>query len=150
VFESILSQYESPKMLVVINSCKSGSMLHIGNSINGIFMTACAADELTYDVENFQNTVFVEYFVDQGMSQGKADSNEDGHITAEEAFYYAESKCNPLPGPIIIPRTHSQMIDNYEGNLDLSEPVHAPWFTSLPIALLATIVLLIFLRKNRR
>lgn len=136
---SILSQYESPKILVVINACKSGSWLYIGSSIRGILITACAADELTYDVDNFQNTVFVYYFVDQGMAQGKADSNQDGHVTVEEAFYYAESKCNPPPGPLIVPRTHPQMVDNYAGDFDLSLPVHAPWFSNLMAVLAITV-----------
>jgi len=135
----MLSQYESPKILVVINACKSGSWLYIGSSIRGILITACDANELTYDIDNFQNTVFVYYFVDQGMAQGKADSNRDGLVTVEEAFYYAESKCNPPPGPLIVPRTHPKMVDNYAGDFDLSLSVHTPWFSDLLAVMAVTV-----------
>jgi hypothetical protein len=146
--QSILAQYESPKMLVLINSCKSGSLLYLSNAVHGIVVTACNATELTYDVENFQNTVFVEYFVNEGMAQGRADSNGDGHVTVEEAFFYAEAKCNPPPGPLIIPRTHPQMADNYAGDMDLAQAVHAPWFTSLPVAVLIAVIVLAWHRKK--
>ena len=146
--QSILAQYESPKMLVLINACKSGSILYISSVVQGIVISACNATELTYDIENFQNTVFVEYFVNQGIAQAKADSNSDGHVTVEEAFIYAEAKCNPPPGPLIIPRTHPQIVDNYTGSMDLAQAVHAPWFTSLTLTVLAAVIILALYRKR--
>lgn len=141
---NILVTFESENILVVINACHSGSFLDVADIIAyGILITACEADEITYDIDSYQNTIFIEYFVDQGMSQGNADANQDGTVTMEEAFYYAESKCNPPPGPLIVPRTHPQMVDNYAGDF-----VHAPWFMSLPLALLATIGAMLVARKK--
>jgi hypothetical protein len=144
-----LSTLESHNILVVINACKSGSFIDLADAFpTGIVVTASAADELTYDIDNFENTVFVEYFVDRGMSQGLADANSDGVVTVEEAFVYAEAKCNPPPGPLIIPRTHPQIVDNYEEEFELSNPIHAPWFTNLAMVMLATTAVY-YLKKKR-
>jgi hypothetical protein len=121
-----LSAMKSHNILVAISACYSGSFLDLADTFpTGIVVTASADDEVTYDIDNFENTVFVEYFVDRGMAQGLADANNDGVVTVEEAFVYAEAKCNPPPGPLIIPRTHPQMVDNYEKDFELSNPIHA-------------------------
>jgi len=144
----ILADFESKNILVVINACHSGSFLNVADTISsGILITACAAEETTYDIALFANTLFVEYFVDRGMSQGLADENADGIVTVEEAYRYARNNCLDPPGAL--QPTHPQMIDNYIGDFNLSEPVHAPWFTSLPLALLLTVALLVLLRKKR-
>ena len=144
-----LTQLETKKVVVVVVACRSGSFLDISGSVpGGILITACTADEATYDVENYQNTIFVYNFVDKGMAQGLADSNQDGNITVEEAFYYAEPRCHPLIK--IVQDTHPQMVDNYTGEFNLTEPVHAPWFTSLPMALLATVSILSYQRRKKK
>lgn len=142
-----ISEINSHNILVLINACRSGSFLDLAGALStGIVITACNATEPTYDIENFENTVFVEYFVNEGMGQRLADDNGDGIVTVEEAFVYAEAKCNPLI--LITPRTHPQMVDNYEEEFELSNPIHTPWFTSLSMVLLAT-TSIIFLKRRR-
>jgi hypothetical protein len=136
---NILSEFESHNILVVISACRSGSFLDVADAFTyGILATACTAEELTYDIPLFANTIFVEYFVDRGMSQGLADANEDGVVSVQEAFNYAYEHCVDPPGAL--KPTHPQMIDKYEEEYLLSSPVHAPWFSNL-MAVLAVVVL---------
>jgi hypothetical protein len=127
---SILSEFDSHNILVVINACNSGSFTDVADVIeSGILLTACTADESTYDVVFFSNTIFIEYLVEQGMSQGLADGNSDGIVSVEEAFNYAYANCADPPGALS--PTHPQMVDKYEGEYLLSSPVHTPWFSNL-------------------
>nr|NIP67392.1 hypothetical protein [Candidatus Bathyarchaeota archaeon]NIR16464.1 hypothetical protein [Desulfobacterales bacterium]NIU81563.1 hypothetical protein [Candidatus Bathyarchaeota archaeon]NIV68200.1 hypothetical protein [Candidatus Bathyarchaeota archaeon]NIW34733.1 hypothetical protein [Candidatus Bathyarchaeota archaeon] len=145
---AVVSQLESQSVLVVISACHSGSFLDVADSISGgILTTACTAEESTYDIALFANTIYVEYFVDRGMSQGLADEDQDGIVTVEEAHQYATENCNNPPGALS--STHPQIQDKYPGQLNLSQPIHAPWFTSLPLTLLATILLVKFLRRKQ-
>jgi hypothetical protein len=127
---SILSGFDTHNILVVINACHSGSFLNVADAIDsGIVLTACTADEQTYDIVFFGNTIFIEYLVDQGMSQGMADSNGDGLVSVEEAYSYAYSNCAAPPGALV--PTHPEMVDKYEQTYILSSPIHTPWFTNL-------------------
>jgi len=127
---SILSGFDSHNILIVINACHSGSFLDVGDVIeSGIVLTACIADEITYDVIFFANTIFIEYLVEQGMSQGLADGNGDGVISVEEAYNYAYGNCADPPGALA--PTHPEMVDKYEGEYLLSSPVHTPLFSNL-------------------
>lgn len=145
---TIISQLESQSILVVITACHSGSFTDVADSISiGILTTACAADESTYDIALFANTIYVEYFVDRGMSQGLADEDQDGIVTVEEAHQYATENCVNPPGALS--PTHPQIEDKYPGQLNLSEPIHAPWFTSLPLSVLAATLLVKFLRRKQ-
>jgi len=123
-FSNILAGLESHNILVVINACHSGSFQDVTETIySGIIISACAANETTYDISLFANTIFIEYFVDRGIFQGLADEDGDGVVTVEEAFRYAQYKCSNPPGAI--PATHPQMTDKYNGEYLLSNPVHA-------------------------
>ena len=127
---NILAGFDSHNILLVINACHSGSFLNVGDSIeSGIVLTACTADESTYDVVFFANTIFIEYLVDQGMAQGMADGNGDGVVSVEEGFSYAYANCANPPGALSA--THPEMVDKYEGEYLLSSPVHTPLFSNL-------------------
>ncbi|MBA7494785.1 hypothetical protein ES702_05362 [subsurface metagenome] len=131
---SILSGFESHNILVMVLACYSGSFVDVADSIAyGIVVTATQADELGYDVIPWGNTIFAEFFVDRGMSQGLADANTDGMVSVQEAFNYAYENCADPPGAMTA--THPQMVDQYEGDYFLNSPIHTPWFSNLMLAM---------------
>ena len=135
----IFSEFESHNILVMVLACYSGSFLNVADSITyGIVITATQADEVGYDVVPYANTIFAEYFIDQGMSQGLADVNSDGGVSIQEAFNYAYENCAD-PSSAVTP-THPQMVDQYEGDYFLNSPSHTPWFTN-PVPAIAVLVL---------
>ncbi|MFW6111371.1 MAG: C13 family peptidase [Thermoproteota archaeon] len=152
-----VSGLESESVFVGVVACHSGSFLDVADSFShGVLVTACAANESTYDLGYYGNTIFGEYFVDQGMLNKSmpADANGDNMTTVEEAFYYAYDVCANDPPGALSP-THPQMADKYPSESDndfdlyLQAPFANPWFTSLPLILLATVAVLTYLRKKR-
>ncbi|RLI46910.1 hypothetical protein DRO61_08620 [Candidatus Bathyarchaeota archaeon] len=76
---NIFLDFESHNLLVMVLACYSGSFLNVAALINyGIIITATQAGEVGYDMISSANTIFAEYFIDQGMSQCLADTNSDG------------------------------------------------------------------------
>lgn len=98
-------------VLVAIDSCFSGGMIRQGSvvheksvpgpgmpeegdgftrdlygSIDGVVLTACQAEEASFEDPLLENGVFTYYLV-EGL-YGPADANDDGDITMEEAFDY--------------------------------------------------------------
>lgn len=145
--EALLLELDSHNILVVVSACHSGSFIDVSSSIeHGIVVTACRADESTFDIPLFANSIFVEYFVDRAMSQGLADGNGDGVVSVQEAFNYAYENCADPPGALA--STHPQMTDKYGEEYILSSPVHAPWFTNL-MAVVCIIVLGYAIRRKK-
>jgi hypothetical protein len=133
---NILSEFDSQDILIVIDACYSGSFLDVAESISGgIIITASTADEVTYDIGFFGNTIFAEYFIDRGLSQGLADENGDGAVSIEEAFNYAYENCADPPGTLTA--THPQLNHAYEytESIELyvdkktNEYGEVPWFS---------------------
>jgi len=98
------------RVVVILDTCFSGGMgppgfnfnedefisnfietLGAGNE-NRVILMACAANEYSYETSELQSGVF-SYFVIEGL-RGDADheGNNDGVITAEETFEYAQPK----------------------------------------------------------
>jgi hypothetical protein len=111
-FNSILDSFNG-KVVAVLDSCYSGGMPpsavesiivdeFIANFIEGatqgrgnenrVILMACAQNEYSYETQDLQSGVF-SYFVREGL-QGPADEqgNNNGVITAEETFNYAQPK----------------------------------------------------------
>ena len=136
---SILSGFDSHNLLVVVLACYSGSFIEVADSNEySIVITATRADELGYDVIPWGNTIFGEYFVDRGISQGLADANTDGMVSIQEAYNYAKENCEDPPGALT--PTYPQKVDRYEGDYFLNSPIHTPWFSNLMLAM-AVVVL---------
>lgn len=134
-----LSQFESHNILVVINSCGSGSFTDVADSFeSGILITACAADEITYDIPLFGNTIFAEYFL-EALS---------GPASVQDSFNYAYYHLAVEP-PGTLPPTHPQMVDKYGEAYYLSSPVHAPWFSNL-MAVVSLTVFSYTLHKKKK
>ena len=126
---SILSEFESHNMLVIINACLSGNFLDVADVIDiGILLTACSADESTYDISLFANTIFVEYFLE----------SLSGYVSVQTAFDYAYANCADPPGALT--PTHPQMVDKYGEGYILSSPVHAPWFSNFMAVMAVTVL----------
>jgi hypothetical protein len=139
---NLLSQFTSHNILVVINACQSGSFTDVADAFEiGILVTACATGEITYDIPFFSNTIFIEYFVDQAMSQGIADGS------VQDAFNYAYANCADPPGALS--PTHPQMVDKYGEAYNLSSPVHTPLFTDLMLVVTITIFSYTIYKKKK-
>lgn len=84
------SNFESTRILFYFDSCYAGGMTDLTGSGRLICM-ACTENQLSWESSEWENGQFTYYFVDQGMLAGKADANNDGLVTCEEAFDYADA-----------------------------------------------------------
>ncbi len=86
------STFESTRIFFYFDSCYSGGMTDLAGSGRLICM-ACGENQASWEMSQYENGQFTYYFVDQGMLAGEADANNDGHVTCEEAFDYANANC---------------------------------------------------------
>lgn len=86
------STFDSTRILFYFDSCYAGGMTDLVGSGRLICM-ACKESQVSYEVSTYENGQFTYYFVDQGILAGKADANNDGFVTCEEAFDYAKANC---------------------------------------------------------
>ncbi len=83
---------ESQRMMFYFDSCYSGGMTDLAGPGRLICM-ACGENQLSLESSVWENGQFTYYFVDQGMKQGLADTNDDAYVTFEEAFDFAKANC---------------------------------------------------------
>lgn len=86
------STFESTRIFFYFDSCYSGGMTDLAGDGRLICM-ACGENQVSWEMSEYENGQFTYYFVDQGMLAGKADANNDGVVTCEEAFDYADANC---------------------------------------------------------
>ncbi len=86
------STFESSRILFYFDSCYSGGMTDLAGDGRLICM-ACKENQVSWEMSAYENGQFTYYFVDQGMLAGEADANNDGLVTCEEAFDYANANC---------------------------------------------------------
>jgi hypothetical protein len=82
---------QSHNLVAIFETCHSGGMLDGANDLcasGRVILTSCATDETSFPVYFNGRWLFPHYLV-QGL-QGPADTSQDGKISAEEAFQYAE------------------------------------------------------------
>lgn len=122
-FNYMLNNLDSKGVAVILHSCFSGGMIEshqIGNFFNKlrkdgrVIMTACDENETS------TNFVFSENYI-EGL-QGYADltindGNDDGFVSAEEAFKYAYTRTREET----YYENNPQIEDNYEGELTLAK-----------------------------
>ncbi|RLG36295.1 MAG: hypothetical protein DRN91_08315 [Candidatus Alkanophagales archaeon] len=80
---------------------------------NRVVLTACDADEYSYEYSFLENGVFT-FFVVRGL-KGYADADGDNYVSAEECFYLAK----PRVQYFTTLSQNPQMFDGYEGELEL-------------------------------
>ncbi|MCG2826852.1 MAG: caspase family protein, partial [Thermoplasmatales archaeon] len=85
-----------------------------------IVLAACTKNQYSWEYDELSNGVFTYYLV-EGFKSALADTNGNGWISAEEAFYYAKPKTyefnngeNPAGGQ------DPQIYDGIEGELNIS------------------------------
>lgn len=107
----IMRLFESKNIAIIIDSCHSGGFVDLAME-NRVIITACAEDELAY------GSYFADYIM-EGL-EGKADVNNNGWVSIEEAFYYAEPRILQIAEKWGI-SWHPQIFDRYEGELEILE-----------------------------
>lgn len=118
-----LGRVRAAKMWINLAVCRAGGFRDAGMIKTGRVLTfASPESELAYEDPAVKHTVFGWYEVNEGMMQGTADSNKNGHVTVEEAYKYAR--------PYTIRRTsgrqHPFIVDKLSGSLTLRPPKPAP------------------------
>ena len=82
---------QSHNLVAIFETCHSGGMLDGTSDLRAsgrVILTSCATDETSFPVYLNGRWLFPYYLV-QGL-QGPADISQDGKVSAEEAFQYAE------------------------------------------------------------
>ncbi len=117
MLKELFSDFESTKIALIFSCCHAGGMIDsYGDDLQAsgrVIATACKADQYGWDMKYLKNTLFAYYFVDEGMIDGKADSNGDGVVSVEEAFWYAK----PLVEAAAPEPSEPQIYDGYSGEL---------------------------------
>ena len=107
---------ETQKFALIFGSCHSGGMFDDDDDLQGtgrVLCSACKADQYGWDYLLLGNTLFGYYFVDAGILQGLAETDEpaDG-VSMEEALAYA--------APLVAaeePDSEPQISDGFAGEL---------------------------------
>jgi hypothetical protein len=75
-----------------IAGCEASGFDNAVASDRRLFTAASQEWEKGYEYPGWSNSVWTGLLVDEGMLQGKADANGDGHVTLSEAIPYAEQR----------------------------------------------------------
>lgn len=101
------SDFATDRICFIIESCYSGGMDGVaapGRIVN------MSSKGLSVEGDQWQNSQFIYYFVEEGMYQSMADANGDGLVTVEEAFDYAQSNCKMVNRPAINDQFENDML----------------------------------------
>jgi len=141
-----LDKFSSKNIAIIFNSCYSGSMVSIGSTVpvqeeqiagvydnnkgintegsegldkpGRVILMSSGRFEISWSSELLQNSIFT-YFLIQGF-EGKADDlNQDGWISAEEAFNYAKPRTTLFARLKLICFQHPRIYDGYEGDFNI-------------------------------
>ena len=98
--------------VVVLDTCHSGGFIDGSSDLaedGYVVITASDADEYSQESPRLENGVFTYYFL-KG-ADGKADANNDGNMTTDELYDYADPKATGYN-----PDQHAQYHDGVEGD----------------------------------
>lgn len=88
-----LDTLKSKNIVAVIESCHSGEMIDGAQDLCGdgrVILTSCSEEELSYFLYPRLSGLF-SYYIIKGLN-GQADKNQDGWVSAEELFMFAEQR----------------------------------------------------------
>ena len=98
----MFSGFATSRIIFIFDSCYAGGMTDL-KADGRIVVMACSESGLSYEFETLKNGQFTYYFVEQGITYGKADIYDhvenQADVTIEEAFDYAKANCkyqNPV------------------------------------------------------
>lgn len=117
------NNFESNSMVIIFNSCFSGSMNEL-NQPGRVILMSCRRFEISQafpDANPFFNNGYFSYFLIKGFEGGfliKADKNQDGWISVEEAFKFAKPRTT-LFVLLHLGWQHPQIYDGYEGEFNI-------------------------------
>jgi caspase domain-containing protein len=118
-----LGRVRAAKMWINLAVCRAGGFQMPGLvKANRVVTFSSPESELSYEDPTVHHSVFGWFEIMEGMVEGRADFNDDGNVTVEEAFRYAK--------PRVTNRTHGMqhpfISDNYSGYFSLVPPKPAP------------------------
>ncbi|MCR4428461.1 MAG: caspase family protein [Caldiserica bacterium] len=104
VLASKFKEIEASQIWLGFDSCYSGGMVDadqdLGLKGNGKLNTmACKANQLSGESSSVENGFFTYLLVDQGILSGKGDADNDGSVSIEEAFNYAQANIKRYTRP---------------------------------------------------
>jgi hypothetical protein len=92
----MFSGFATSRIILIFDSCYAGGMTDL-KADGRIVVMACSESGLSYEFETLENGQFTYYFVEQGITGGKADMYDhvenQADVTVEEAFDYAKANC---------------------------------------------------------
>jgi caspase domain-containing protein len=120
---SELGRVPSSRMWINLAVCRAGGFNMPGLvKPNRVVTFSSPESELSYEDPSVHHSVFGWFEIMEGMVEGRADYNDDGNVTVEEAFRYAkprvQNRTRGMQDPFII--------DHYSGYFSLVPPKPAP------------------------
>ena len=104
------AQLDSQRCAFLFGSCHSGGMFDDDDDLQGagrIILSACKANQLSWDYGSLDNTLWSYYCVDEGLLDGNAASLEEAHAYAYPRVVAKRSDSQP------------QLSDNVDGDFVL-------------------------------
>jgi hypothetical protein len=150
-FGTWLDELESNQIVVIVDSCFSGGIaagatassrgllsqadmgagaanLQAGdafaqdvNESGRVVLMASAADQASWESSALEHGVFT-YFLIEALSSTSADTNQNGWVSAEEAFSYLESRVDSYVQSHIGYYQYPQISDGVAGEVNLTQP----------------------------
>ena len=120
-----LSELESARQVVIIDSCYSGGF--IGGDFardlsksGRVVLAATEEDEVGWETSDLSHSVFPYYLLDGFEHLDVLDANGNDEISAEELFSYAQPKTTEYESTHVFESIqHPQIYDGYAGELTL-------------------------------
>lgn len=119
VLKAWLSNVKARKFSMIFDSCYSGGLFDDDDDLQAegrVIVSACKADQLTYDIPWWENTLWGYYFIDQAIEKELAELRRPG-ISIEEAYEYAAPICEAFVAALGLPPCQPQIYDGYPAAL---------------------------------
>jgi len=124
---SWLEVLDSENIIVIIDTCMSGSFVRDASGRGWVVLSACGANEEAYDESALRHGTFAYYILEAFQEFETADANGDYELSIEEIFNYAQPRTTEYE-----PEQHPEMGDEYPGELILLIRVTIDAETDMP------------------
>jgi caspase domain-containing protein len=116
-----MNRVRAYRMWIDISTCRAQGFSDYGMIKTGRVLTfSSTASQYSYDVPSLHHSAFGYYLIHVGMYLKGADTNHDGSVTVEEAFWFSR--------PYVLAQTNRSqtpvMVDKASGNIYLNIPAH--------------------------